>query len=201
MTTSTGSPQGTVLSPFFLFALYTNDCSGTKEAPIIKYSDDSAILDLSNDDNYYFTEVSKFTEWCEMNYLMLNVSKTKELVIDFRQKPSYLPDLVIKGEKVERVSQHKCLGTVLDSKLNFDQNTALIQEKYHSRMYLLQKLRNPSANPSVLQMFYRAFIESVLTFSFFGWFGSLSVKNKTVLARVVNVCSKIVGERQASLSE
>ena len=68
-------------------------------------------------------------------------------------------------------------------------------------MYLLQKLRNLNVNPSVLKMFYRAFIESVLTFSFLGWFGSLSVKNKTVLARVVNVCSKIVGERQASLSE
>ena len=68
-------------------------------------------------------------------------------------------------------------------------------------MYLLQKLRNLNVNPSVLQMFYRAFIESVSTFSFLGWFGSLSVKNKTVLARVVNVCSKIVGERQASLSE
>ena len=133
-----------------------------------------------------------------MNYLMLNVSKTKELVIDFRQKPSYLPDLVIKGEKVERM---KFLGTVLDSKLNFDQNTALIQKKCHSRMYLLEKLRNLNVNPSVLQMFYRAFIESVLTFSFLGWFGSLSVKNKTVLARVVNVCSKIVGERQASLNE
>ena len=90
----------------FLSVLYK-----TKEAPIIKYSDDSAIVDLSNDDNHYFTKVSKFTEWCEMNYLMLNVSKTKELVIDFCQKPSYLPDLVIKGEKVERVSQYKYLGS------------------------------------------------------------------------------------------
>ena len=121
-----------------MFTLYTNDCTGTKEAPIIKYSDDSAIVDLSNDDNYYFTEVSKFTECCEMNCLMSNVSKTKELVIDFRQKPSCLPDLVIKDEKVERVNQHKYLGAVLDSKLNFDQNTALIQKKCHSRMYLLQ---------------------------------------------------------------
>ena len=56
MTTSTGSPQGTVLS-LFLFTLYTNDCRGRKEAPITKYSDDSATLDLSNDDNYYFTGV------------------------------------------------------------------------------------------------------------------------------------------------
>ena len=50
-------------------------------------------------------------------------------------------------------------------------------------------------------MFYRAFIESGSDLLFFGWFGSLSVKNKTVLARVVNVCSKIVGERQASLNK
>ena len=57
---------------------------------------------MSNDDNLYFTEVSKFSERCEMNYLMLNASKTKELVIDFLQKPASLPDQVIKGEKVER---------------------------------------------------------------------------------------------------
>ena len=119
---------------------------------------------------------------------------------NFRQKPAYLPDLVIKGEKVERVSQYKYLGTVLDSKLNFDQNTDLIQKKCQSRLYLLLKLRNLNVNSSVLQMFYRAFIESVLT-SFGGWFGSQSVKYKNVLARVVNVCSKIVGERQASSNE
>ena len=64
-----------------------------------------------------------------MNYLMLNVSQSKELVTDFRQKPAYLPDMVIKGEKVELVTQYKYLGTVLDSKFNFDQNTALIQKK------------------------------------------------------------------------
>ena len=136
-----------------------------------------------------------------MNYLMLNVSKTKELVTDFRQKPASLPDLVIKGEKVQRVSQYKYPGNILDSKLKFDQTTALIQKKCQSRIYLLQKLRDLNVNSSVLQMFYRAFIESVLTCSFWGWSGSLSVKNRNVLARVVNVCSKIVGERQASLNE
>ena len=149
MTTSTGSLQGTVLSPF-LFTLYTNDCRGTMKAPIIKYSDDSAIFDLSNDDNHYFTEVSKFTVWCEMNYLMLNVSKTKELVIDFRQKPSYLPDLIIKGGKVECVGQYKYMGTALDSKLKCDKNTALIQKKSQSRLYLLQKLTNLRLNLPVL---------------------------------------------------
>ena len=50
-------------------------------------------------------------------------------------------------------------------------------------------------------MFYCVFVESVLAFSFGGWFESLSVKNKNMLARVVNVFSTIVGERRESLSE
>ena len=125
----------------FLFTLYTNDCRGTNEAPIIKYSDDSAIFDLSNDDSHYFTEVSKFTEWCEANYLMLNVSKSKLSVIYFHQKPAYLSDLLIKGEKVERVRQYMYLGTTLDSKLNFDQNTALIQKNCNLAFIYCKNLR------------------------------------------------------------
>jgi retron-type reverse transcriptase len=48
--TSAGAPQGTVISPV-LFTLYTNDCRGTNITPVIKYSDDTAIEDLSNTDS------------------------------------------------------------------------------------------------------------------------------------------------------
>ena len=49
---------------------------------------------------------------------------------------------------------------------------------------------------SVLRTFYRSCIESVLTFSFLCLFGGLNVKSKHVLNKVVNVCVKVVGERQ-----
>ena len=52
---STGSPQGTVLSPI-LFTLYIQ-----MTAPVIKYSDDSAIEDLSNSDSVYFAEIKRFS--------------------------------------------------------------------------------------------------------------------------------------------
>ena len=196
--TSTGSPQGTVLSPV-LFTLYTNDCTGSPITPFIKYSDDTALQDLSNSDSVYFEEVYKFVDWCKNNYLNLNVKKTKELIIDFRRVPAAIADLVIDGERVERVSEYKYLGTTIDSKLNFDANTKSIQKKCNSRVYCLQKLRSLNVNSTVLKNFYRCFIESVLTFGFLCWFEGLSVKNKNVLNRVVNVCGKVVGESQESL--
>ena len=63
-----------------------------------------------------------------------------------------------------------------------------------------KKLRNLDVRASILQTFYRCFIESVITFSLMCWFGSLSVRNRNVFSKV-NVCSKVVGERQANLSE
>ena len=199
-TTSTGSPQGTVLSPV-LFTLYTNDCIGTNITPVIKYSDDTAIEDLSNSDSIYMQEVERFTTWCDKNYLELNVKKTKELVIDFRRNPNDIPDLVIKGEKVERVSEYKYLGVVIDNKLTFTANTNAIHKKCQSRLYCLQKLRSLQVGKGVLQTFYRSFIESLLTFGFMCWFGGLGLGNKTVLERMVRVCSRVVGERQRSLNQ
>jgi hypothetical protein len=198
--TSTGSPQGTVLSPV-LFTLYTNDCTGTETTPLIKYSDDSALEDLSNSDAVYFEQVRKFSTWCKTNYLDLNVKKTKEMLIDFRKNPAPIPDLLIDGVKVERVDEYRYLGTVLDSSLNFTANTNLINKKCQSRIYCLQKLRSLQVTSKVLQGFYRCFIESVLTFSFICWYGGLRVKNKSVLNKVVNVCNRVAGVKHACLDD
>ena len=56
-------------------------------------------------------------------------------------------------------------------------------------------------SPKTLQMFYRSFIESVLTTSFVCWFGTLSVKNRGRLNSIVNRGSKVVGVRQTGLNE
>ena len=77
--------QFSVLAPV-LFTLYTNDCVGSDITPFIKYSDDTALVDLSDDDNTYFDEVFRFTQWCKNNFLDLNVSKTKEMVTDFLEE-------------------------------------------------------------------------------------------------------------------
>ena len=66
----------------------------------------TVIENVSDSDATYFNAVERFCSWCKENYLDLNVKKTKEILIDFRRKPSVVPDLFIEGMKVEHVDEH-----------------------------------------------------------------------------------------------
>ena len=123
------------------------------------------------------------------------------MLIDFRKAPTVIPHIFIEGVKVERVTEYKYLGTVLDNKLNFNKNTDFIHERCQPRTFCLEKLRSLNVSAAVLRTFYRSCIESVLTFPFLYWFGGLNVKSKNFLNKVVNACGKVVGERQEQLSQ
>ena len=91
------------------------------------------------------------------------------------------------------------LFTIIDNKLRWDANTEVIAKKGQQRLYFLRKLNSFSVDTKCLTLFYKSFIESILTFSFICWFGSLSVKNKKTLEKIVCTSSKIIGESQRSL--
>ncbi len=101
--------------------LYTHDCvSSHSSTSIVKFADDTVVLGLinNNDETAYLDEVERLTSWCQDNCLSLNVSKTKELIVDFRkrqQRPYTL--LMISGTPVERVSSFKYLGVNISEDL------------------------------------------------------------------------------------
>ena len=81
-----GAPQGCGLSPLF-YTLYTHDCVATHPSTIIgKFADDTVVVGLisKNDETAYRVEVEHLTSCCKENNLLLNVTKTKEMVMDFR---------------------------------------------------------------------------------------------------------------------
>ena len=198
---STGAPQGTVLAPV-LFTLYTNDLRSTSElSKLYKYSDDSALTDFSESDEHFNKQVKEVYAWCQDNYLELNVGKTKEMVMESGRERSNVDELKIDGKVVERVDEQMYLGTLIDHKLTFNGNTTKIIKKCNQRLYCLNRLRSFHVSRKTMQMFYNAFILSILSSSFLCWFGNLTVKNKTKLNSIVSKCSKIVGVKQASLSE
>jgi hypothetical protein len=199
-TTNTGSPQGCCLSPF-LYILYTDSCRCSREGShLVKFSDDAALLTLlQGEGNSHGDSLSDFVGWCDSNFLELNVSKTKEMCIDFRKTEFDVSASMIHNEPVDIVESFKYLGTVFDNKLKWDVNTEDIVKRGQQRMYLLRKLNSFSVSSVILCRFYQSFIESLISFSFICWFRNLSVHDRNSLTGIVNLCSKITGVKQRDL--
>ena len=122
LVSNTGAPHGCVLSPF-LYTLYTHDCrSVDSSTQFVRFSDDTAMLALLSDfasHQSYLSSVLRFSSWCNNNFLHLNVSKTKEMCIDFRRNRTIISPIVINCEPVEQVDSFQHLGVILDEKLSF----------------------------------------------------------------------------------
>ncbi len=119
--------------------------------------------------------------------------KLKRWFIDFRKNPTVISPVVINDHVVEVVHQFKYLGTVIDEKLTFEAHVDAVCKKAHQHMFYLQKLCSFKVDSTFMKMFYSCCIESVITFSFVCWYGSLNVKNRNRLQGIVKVCGKIVG--------
>jgi hypothetical protein len=191
--TSTGAPQGCVLSPL-LFTIYTNDCiSNTRNCQIIKYADDTAIIGniVNDDESSYRKQITEFVEWCDNNFLELNVKKTKELIEDFRKIKPSTQKIVVKSENVEIVEKYKYLGTVIDDKLTGSDNIHQVYVKGIQRINLLRILNKLKIDNTILCLFYKSVIQSVLCFSIVSWFGNACVKDVSKLGKVIKMANRM----------
>ena len=110
-------------------------------------------------------------------------------------------EICFSQQEVRIVSSFKYLGTVIDQKLSFTENIDFLSKKAQQRLYLLGKLESFKVSLHILGSVHRSLTESVLIFGIVTWYGSLTVKNRTKLSRIVSIASKILGSRQLQLSQ
>ncbi|KAJ8290914.1 hypothetical protein GJAV_G00019140 [Gymnothorax javanicus] len=64
----------------------------------------------------------------------------------------------------------------------------------------VEMLRKRQVHQFILSVFYKCFIESILTFNITAWFGSLTLTHHNTLNRIIKISSKIIGLEQQSLT-
>ena len=136
-----------------------------------------------------------FSQWCNINFLELNVSKTKELVIDPRRGDHPAEPVKVNGQNAEVVDSFKYLGLTLDYKLSSHQHIISTQRKSQ------QRLKSFHLRPKLLLNLYRSIIEPILTYCTMIFLSSVSVSEKNKLLKVANTASKITALPVPSLSE
>ena len=204
LTTNTGAPQGAVLSPI-LFTAYTNDCqfNSSSLTKMIKFADDTTIQGLISKDgkeDEYRDNINWFVKWCKEHFLLLNVDKTKEVIIDFRKKKSALLPIFINNQEVKRVDSYKYLGVTIDSELNWKAHSNNIFKKLNSRMYFLRKINYFRVNSKILELFYKSFLESLISFALTCWGGNVRMNNKERINQIIKKANKIISKTSHSPS-
>ena len=142
-----GVPQGSILGPL-IFLIYINDLVdslGTIHARL--YADDTA-LSVAGDDLTVMAEemqngLNRLDDWCKLNRLTVNASKTKLMLFPARKDISgtRCPDLILNNTTLESVNHYKYLGVTLDTKLNFQLHVQQVQRLASHKIYLLGKIR------------------------------------------------------------
>ena len=143
-----GVPQGSILGPLF-FLIYVNDVItsfGKDDPRIILYADDTVIycsdICLKSLQSKLTQGLEKLSNWCNLNKLTINFSKTKYEI--FRPK-NYnnitFPDFRISiGETVlDEVTNYNYLGVHIDAKLRFN---IFLKEKCNKINLRLRQLGN-----------------------------------------------------------
>ena len=200
---STGAPQGTVLSPF-LFTLYTSDFTHNSTlCHLQKFSDDTAIVGRVSEGNEmeYRGVITDFVDWCQQNHLILNTSKTKEIVIDFRRKPSPHTPVNIQGSDIEIVDSFKYLGVHLNNKLDWSNNTEALYRKGQSRLHLLRRLRSFGVSRALLRTFYDTVVASAVFYAIVCWGGGSTDRDRKRLNKLVKRASSVLGCPLDSIEE
>ena len=113
----------------------------------------------------------------------------KEMIIDFRNFQYFPPTQIIKGEAIERLESYSYLGVRISIQLSWTLNTKRPQKS----LVKGTTLSDNSENSMYVGQLIISSINLVMCYCLICWSGSLSVKDRVQLNRIVWSASKIIG--------
>ena len=180
-----GVPQGSILGPL-LFILYINDItSSLSQAKPILFADDTTLFlsgsNISMVADALNQEISSLGHWFACNRLSLNIGKTQYILFTNSSNiRSREIKISVDGQPLNRVSETKFLGVIIDENLNWTPHINHISSKLRRNIGILKKT-SAILNTTTLITLYYSFIYPYILYCHLIWGKSSSTNNNRIL--------------------
>ena len=197
-----GVPQGSVLGSL-LFIMYINDLpTVTKYCKVHLYADDTLLffesISVQAIEAALSQDLDHVVGWLNQNYLMLNHSKTKVMLMGTHQKLSSVQSFTVSvnDKDLERVYKFKYLGVILDPCLTWNDHIEHIGNKISSRLVILRRARKVIPKEACITLF-NAMVLPLFDYCCLVWNGC-GQGDKNYLDRLLKRAAGIIAGRRAT---
>ena len=163
---SAGVPQGSVLGPL-LFLVYINDLVENVRCDIKLFADDTSLFSAVYDESKTAAELNRDLDrvrlWAWQWKMKFNTEKTEEVIFSAKRVKPIHPPLSFGDDDVVRKSEHKHLGMILDSKLDFQSHIKEAIQKARRGIGMIRYL-SKYVSRDVLDQIYKLYVRPHLDY-------------------------------------
>ena len=168
-TITSGVPQGSILGPL-LFVLFINDLPNVlTKCRILMYADDTVMYFSAADSQVIAdtltNELLLVNKWLIDNNLFMHEGKTECMLFGTGPKLALSTSfsIAIDGKALNRVSEYKYLGIVLDASLTWNAHVDYLIGKVRKRLAMLGRIRK-NINMYTAGTVYTSFVLPILDY-------------------------------------
>ena len=168
---SYGVPQGSLLGPR-LFTYYVNDLSDSvTEGNLALYADDTTLYVIGNNVDEVIDglnrALSEIYNWCRNNKLTMHAGKTEAMIISSRTFCGPLKPIKLGDKIVNFVSETRCLGVTIDSKLSWNNHSEHLCKSFGKKVKQIRRFKYLPT--STLETIYFTSIVPTVTYCNLVW--------------------------------